>query len=97
MALVAMKRLMDKEKWDRYYEKVQERSSSHPHKGGLKLKDCVSIFAHIRIIFLFNVVLRKYVPKIKGAKVLEVGSAPGDFLVTLNKVYGFIPYGVEYS
>jgi hypothetical protein len=60
-------------------------------QGRIKLKDCVSIFAHIRIIFLFNVVLRKYVPKIKGAKVLEVGSAPGDFLVTLNKVYGFIP------
>ena len=33
----------------------------------------------------------------KGAKVLEVGSAPGWHLVRLNQTFGFIPYGIEYS
>jgi SAM-dependent methyltransferase len=36
-------------------------------------------------------------PKTAGVRVLEVGSAPGEFLVGLHKRYGYIPYGVEYS
>ena len=36
-------------------------------------------------------------PGTSGLKVLEVGSAPGEHLVRLNKQYGFIPYGIEYS
>ncbi len=30
-------------------------------------------------------------------KVLEVGSAPGNFLIQMRDVYGIDPYGVEYS
>jgi SAM-dependent methyltransferase len=32
-----------------------------------------------------------------GAKVLEVGSAPGDFLVNFKQAYDCVPYGVDYS
>jgi len=46
---------------------------------------------------LWDVIYKKFMPKIKGAKVLEVGSAPGNNLVRLSKRFGFIPYGVEYS
>jgi SAM-dependent methyltransferase len=47
--------------------------------------------------FLWDVVYQRYLPKAQGAKVLEVGSAPGRHLVILNQTFGFIPYGVEYS
>jgi 2-polyprenyl-3-methyl-5-hydroxy-6-metoxy-1,4-benzoquinol methylase len=37
------------------------------------------------------------VPNKKGAKVLEVGSAPGKFLVEFKQNYDCVPYGLEYS
>jgi SAM-dependent methyltransferase len=46
---------------------------------------------------LWNVIYEKYLPKKPGSRVLEVGSAPGDFLVRLNEKYDFVPYGIEYS
>jgi glycosyltransferase involved in cell wall biosynthesis/2-polyprenyl-3-methyl-5-hydroxy-6-metoxy-1,4-benzoquinol methylase len=46
---------------------------------------------------LCEVIYKKYMPKTRGLKVLEVGSAPGEHLVNLNKRHGFIPYGIEYS
>jgi 2-polyprenyl-3-methyl-5-hydroxy-6-metoxy-1,4-benzoquinol methylase len=46
---------------------------------------------------LWNVIYRKHMPKKDGAKVLEVGSAPGDFLVRLSETFNFVPYGIEYT
>lgn len=46
---------------------------------------------------LWEVIYKAHLPKVAGAKVLEVGSAPGEYLVRLNKTYGYIPYGVEYT
>lgn len=46
---------------------------------------------------IWNVVYEKYIPRTPGAKMLEVGSAPGEHLVKLNKKFGLEPYGVEYS
>ena len=45
--------------------------------------------------FLWQVILPRYLPKIPGQKVIEIGSAPGNFLIKLSKQYGYIPYGVE--
>jgi SAM-dependent methyltransferase len=33
----------------------------------------------------------------EGAKIVEIGSAPGDFLVKFSRKYGSVPYGIEYS
>jgi SAM-dependent methyltransferase len=46
---------------------------------------------------LWEVIYPEYMLKTKGAKALEVGSAPGKYLVRLSKTFGFEPYGVEYS
>jgi SAM-dependent methyltransferase len=46
---------------------------------------------------LWEVIFKKYLPEMKNAKVLEVGSAPGEFLVRFSREYGCVPYGVEYS
>jgi O-antigen/teichoic acid export membrane protein/GT2 family glycosyltransferase/2-polyprenyl-3-methyl-5-hydroxy-6-metoxy-1,4-benzoquinol methylase len=46
---------------------------------------------------LWNVIYRNYLPKKHRARVLEVGSAPGDFLVRLSETFEFEPYGIEYS
>ncbi len=46
---------------------------------------------------LWEVIYPRYMPKTPGATVLEIGSAPGSYLVRLSQRFGFVPYGVEYS
>lgn len=45
----------------------------------------------------WNALLKKYLPDVRGARFLEVGSAPGETLVKHNQMLGCIPFGVEYS
>ncbi len=46
---------------------------------------------------LWEKIYKKFMPKTSGLKILEVGSAPGLFLVELSKKFNFDPYGVEFS
>lgn len=47
---------------------------------------------------LWDVIYKKHMPKkTNGARLLEIGSAPGNYLVRLKRAFGFVPYGVEYS
>jgi SAM-dependent methyltransferase len=50
-----------------------------------------------RDYLLWDVTYPQFLVAGKGAKVLEVGSAPGHHLIRLRDVFGFEPYGVEYS
>jgi 2-polyprenyl-3-methyl-5-hydroxy-6-metoxy-1,4-benzoquinol methylase len=46
---------------------------------------------------LWNVILPQHLPSLRGSKVVEVGSAPGEFLVEFSQRHGCVPYGIEYS
>src|SRR3972149_11227532 len=46
---------------------------------------------------LWNVIFPRHLHPATGGKVLEIGSAPGEFLVRFSRAYGCVPYGVEYS
>jgi SAM-dependent methyltransferase len=46
---------------------------------------------------LWETVLPRYFEGRSNSKVVEIGSAPGDFLTRLKERFGMIPYGVEYS
>ena len=48
---------------------------------------------------LWDCIFRRYLPEaeLRGRKVLEVGSAPGHFLVKFGQTYRCVPYGVDYS
>jgi|GEM_PF-925652 len=46
---------------------------------------------------LWENIYKKYMPRSKKAKILEIGSAPGNHLARLYRVFGFTPYGVEHS
>ena len=45
----------------------------------------------------WQVVYPQFLPENKHAKALEIGSAPGHFLVKLYQTFGYTPFGVEYS
>lgn len=45
----------------------------------------------------WEVIFKQHLPAMNGAKVLEIGIAPGMFLVKFAERYDCTPYGVEYS
>jgi SAM-dependent methyltransferase len=54
-------------------------------------------FAAYDDYLLWESLFPRLLTNLAGAKVLEVGSAPGKFLVKFSQRYGCVPYGVEYS
>jgi SAM-dependent methyltransferase len=46
---------------------------------------------------LWDVIFPNHLRLSPGAKIVEIGSAPGEFLVRFSRKYQCIPYGVEYS
>ena len=42
-------------------------------------------------------IYNNFLPKIKDAKILDVGCVPGNNLIKFHKKFGFDPYGVDYS
>lgn len=46
---------------------------------------------------LWNVILPQFLQNRAGQSVVEIGSAPGEFLVALHRRFGLVPYGIEYS
>jgi len=94
-------RLTQKEYWDSIHKAKVAKRKRYSVRENLKIlatgfleKNFARSYADY---LLWEVIYKKFMPKIKGAKVLEVGSAPGNNLVRLSKRFGFIPYGVEYS
>lgn len=45
----------------------------------------------------WDVLYDAHLPKTKGLKIIEIGSAPGTNLVRLHQTFGYEPYGVEYA
>ncbi len=45
----------------------------------------------------FYAICKNHLPKSYGFKLLEVGSAPGSFLVQFSRVFGCEPFGIEYT
>ena len=89
-------KLTRKEYWDSIYEPKKHRFRKNLSCFILKRleKTCLRNYADY---FLWEVIYKKYMPRQKGAKLLEIGSSPGNNLIRLNRKFGFIPYGIEYS
>jgi SAM-dependent methyltransferase len=86
-----LERLATKNHWDNIYKEQEQ----HP---GRKKPVKRSIFNSYSDYILWESLFGKYLSGLSGdSKVLEVGSAPGDFLIELRDRYNIEPYGVEYS
>lgn len=46
---------------------------------------------------LWEVILPKFLAGRAGARAVEIGSAPGEFMVRLRDRFDVVPYGIEYS
>jgi SAM-dependent methyltransferase len=54
-------------------------------------------FSSYKEHLFWDVLFDHYIPKVSEATALEIGSAPGDFLVRLSERYGYVPYGIEWT
>jgi len=108
-----MSRLNEKTYWDsihvREQEEVeaaarpdQELAGNNPATLKSRIKKLLGKSVLERIsnydgYLLTQVILPRVLPDIAGTHFVEIGSAPGEFIVDFSKRYGCIPYGVEYS
>ena len=100
-----MNRLTGAEYWNSFWDsesrlkKTQEREDDRKRSLNRFINRVLGqkSLDYMKDYILWNVIYEKHMPRKKGAKVLEVGSAPGYHLIELNKRFGFDPYGVEYS
>src|SRR5437588_6556522 len=98
-----MKALTDRQHWDSIYDSGAVTDAPvrpGPLRKALKRLLGPTVLEYMRDYrdyLLWDVIYPKVLLAKKGGKVLEVGSAPGRHLIRLREVFGFEPYGVEYS
>ncbi len=81
-------RLTKNEYWQSVYEKKGWRF--------FKMPRFLATVCYSEKILWENIYL-KYLPKTSGLKILEIGSAPGGNLVKFHRIFGYEPFGVDYS
>lgn len=92
-----MKKLSDKTYWDSIYDGIvtpQTKSQSFLYRVKNAIKHSTRDYSNV---VLWEVLCKKYLPHNSEYKVLEVGCAPGKYLIYFNTAFGYQPYGVEYS
>jgi SAM-dependent methyltransferase len=99
-----MTKLTDRPYWDRFHEEIlvpDTTAPTGPAKPSLASKLLGQKLYSYRLSYnhhrLFNVLLPSLLPSEPNLKVVELGSAPGRFLVDFVKQFGYDPYGIEYS
>jgi SAM-dependent methyltransferase len=85
-------KLTDKAHWSQEWKltelnEVERRASPRP----------ATRFSSYKEYLFWDVLFDHYIPKVSEATALEIGSAPGDFLVRLSERYGYVPYGIEWT
>jgi SAM-dependent methyltransferase len=102
----AAQRLTDETYWHEVH--LAERGAKHrgeaPAGGGLRRRikrllgaRRLESFRSYEDFLLWDVILPRYLSGRRGGSVVEVGSAPGERLIQLNRRFGLTPYGIEYS
>lgn len=100
-----MSRLTDKDYWEGVYQAAPaaaaepvptpERKRLLKRLFGPRLMDMLSAYDDY---LLWQAVLPRFLPRgASGLSVVEIGSAPGDFLVRFARTFGAEVYGVEYT
>ena len=97
-----MDRLTKKDYWNAVYldETTTPEKPGTPTNTGWKswLKHYLDPYCRDYSDYLeWDVLYPAHLPKAKGLKIIEIGSAPGTNLVRHHKTFGSEPYGVEYA
>lgn len=93
-----VRELQKKEYWNEYYQNIN-LNPSWPVMAVAIIKDILdkTVFGNIYEYILWNKILKQFLPRKEGLRILEIGSAPGNNLVRFYKQFGYEPYGIEYT
>ena len=105
-----MNNLSEKEYWDSVYKSGEDygvpperpapvalkRRALRAVKRRLRPRTLTHMSSYANYLF-WSVLLKKHLPPMSDARVLEIGSAPGDTLVDFAQRLRMEPFGVEYS
>lgn len=89
-----MKKLAEKEYWDSIYKGVNNKEHGKFYKIKQHLKELTRDYSNF---VMWETLMPKFLPKNENLKIIEVGCAPGKYLINFNKKFGYEPYGIEYS
>lgn len=98
-----MDRLTEKSYWNDVYTETKlqpQTTTTQPGKPGIKgflkyyLDEYWRDYAEYRE---WEAIYPSFLPKTKGLKIIEIGSAPGTNLVQFQQTFGYESYGVEYT
>ncbi len=98
-----MDRLTEQSYWNEVYTetKLQPKTTTiKPEQTSVKgfLKHYLDPYWRDYSDYLeWDVLYGAHLPKIKGLKIIEIGSAPGTNLARLHQTFGYEPFGVEYA
>ena len=108
-----MSRLSEKQCWDGVYQSLEKqprtltegarKQETLKSRGKIWIKKLLGkkllgyMFYRYHSRIFWDVILKNHLPDMKGARMLEVGSAPGTSLVTFNHKLGCMPFGIDYS
>jgi SAM-dependent methyltransferase len=87
-----MKQLAGKDHWDSIYDGMGPATGSAGFKERLKY-----LTRDYSNYYVWEVLCRKYLPRDPSYKIVEIGCAPGKYLLQFRRMFGYAPYGVEYS
>lgn len=89
-----MNKLAKKEYWDSIYKDNFDKKG----KNFFSIKNWVKTQTRDYSNFLiWESILVDILPFDKNLKIIEIGCAPGKYLINFNKIFGYEPFGVEYS
>lgn len=83
--------------WDAVYEAESRRRTHGEDRFRRALGRGLGRLKPYDEFVLWEVLYRRYLPDGHGKSALEIGSAPGDYLVRLHHRLGYEPFGVERS
>lgn len=97
-----MSKLSQEKHWNDIHTREKEGLSRSHHTAADALKRLLGRTFRERMgayddYLLWKVIFPQHIPDLFAAKVVEVGSAPGEFLVRFGQTYGCVPYGLDYS
>lgn len=102
-----MKKLSEKKYWESIFAAQETGPLSEGRAGALSGPKALAkrllgprvlgIFESYADYLLWNDIYPRYLPLGKNLKAVEIGSAPGDFMVKLWRRRGYQPYGIEYT
>lgn len=90
-----MKELAPQKYWDSVYDRMNQVAAASVEVGWRsKVKRWTRDYSNFLI---WEVILPHFISGQSGLTLLEVGCAPGRYLINLHRAFGYRVYGVEYS